>query len=250
MPWDDFARVGALPPGGAAVRGLSCGGTELPDDLRGAFTQAGIRLEEAPEPAALPDLILSRKPDLLVFGPAALGPDPAAAASGLLPARSPPAVLVVEERGAPEAAPRTTPFDEMVGSGQDALGAYLMLRATLRRRRPHVMTDVLTHGLLSLDQERFTLSLRGREARLTLLEFCILGAMLDAPRMVWNKVFLNRVVFGPAAQKPGRQFDTYMSRVRRGLREKLGTDPIEVEHRMGYALSPPVLGVPAIAGRA
>jgi hypothetical protein len=39
-----------------------------------------------------------------------------------------------------------------------------------------------------------------------------------------------------------------MSRVRRRLRDELGADPIEAEHRMGYALSPAVLGLRGIAG--
>ena len=73
--------------------------------------------------------------------------------------------------------------------------------------------------------------------------------MLDAPRIVWNKVFLNRVVFGPARLKPGRQFDTFMSLARRAIRDKIGVDPIVAEHGLGYALSPTILGASVIADR-
>jgi DNA-binding response OmpR family regulator len=135
----------------------------------------------------------------------------------------------------------------VLGTGQDALGYFLMIRATLRRKRPHVMTEVLQFGKLTLDQEKFVVSFEDRQAPLKMLEFCVLGAMLDAPRMVWSKVFLNRVVFGPVDVKPGRQFDTYMSLARRHIRDRIGVDPIVAEHGLGYALAPSVLGVPGIA---
>jgi DNA-binding response OmpR family regulator len=247
MLWDDFARVGAPRPGGAAARVLSLGEATFPPALHAALAQAALPVDEAPDAVRFGQVLQDRRPDLLILAASALGPDPETAGASLLPPKSPPAILVTEARMAPPTAPRAMPFAEMLGAGQDALGYFLMLRATLRRKRPHAVTDVLSCGDLALDQETFTLSLRGQAARLNLLEFCVLGAMLDAPRMVWNKVFLNRVVFGPADQKPGRQFDTCMSRVRRGLREKVGADPIEAEHRLGYALSPSVLGVPGIA---
>jgi hypothetical protein len=247
MLWDDFARVGAPQPGGAVACVLSLGETTFPPALRTALAQAALPVEDAPDAAHIGTLLRDRRPDLLIFAAAALGPDPERACADLLPPKSPPAILVTEARMATPSAPRATPFAEMLGAGQDALGYFLMLRATLRRKRPHALTDVLSCGDLALDQETFTLSLRGQAARLNLLEFCIIGAMLDTPRTVWNKHFLNRVVFGPADLKPGRQFDTCMSRVRRSLREKVGADPIEAEHRLGYALSPSVLGVPGIA---
>jgi hypothetical protein len=248
MLWDDFARVGAPQPGAAVARVLSLGEASFPAALRTALGQAALPVEDVPDAARLGGWLRDRRPDLLIFAASALGPDPEAACAGLLSPKSPPAILLTDARMAPPSAPRGTPFAEMLGAGQDALAYFLMLRATLRRKRPHAVTDMLSCGDLALDQETFTLSLGGRTARLNMLEFCIIGAMLDAPRMVWNKVFLNRVVFGPAGQKPGRQFDTCMSRVRRRLRDEMGADPIEAEHRMGYALSPAVLGLRGIAG--
>jgi DNA-binding response OmpR family regulator len=248
MPWDDFARVGASRPCGPAAHGVSIGAPAFPAALGAALTQAALHLDEVSDPTAPGHTLLSRKPDIVIATAAALGPDPERVVREALGPRSTaPVVLVTAARAAAETAPANTPFAEVLGAGQDALGYFLMLRATLRRKRPQAITDVLTCGCLSLDQERFALSLAGREAPLNKLEFCVLGAMLDAPRMVWSKVFLNRVVFGPVDVKPGRQFDTYMSRVRRSLRERMGVDPIVAEHRMGYALSPAVLGIPGIA---
>jgi DNA-binding winged helix-turn-helix (wHTH) protein len=146
-------------------------------------------------------------------------------------------ILITEERIAPESAAPSTCFDELLGSGQDALGYFLMLRSTLRRKRPHAMNEVLSYGDFSLDQEKFVVSFAGRQAPINKLQFSVLGAMLDAPRMVRNKVFLNRGVFGPSQMRPGRQFDTYMSLVRRPLRKELGIDPVVAEQRRGYALS-------------
>lgn len=191
-------------------------------------------------------MVRERRPDVLICAAAALGPDPEAAIEGLLqtrPKRTVPAILVSEDRLFPDAAPRATRFSELVGSGQDALGYFLMIRATLRRKRPHVMTDVLKFGRLALDQEKFVVSFEDRHAPLKMPEFCVLGAMLDAPRMVWSKIFLNRVVFGPVELKPGRQFDTHMSLARRLIRSRIGVDPIIAEHGLGYALAPTMFGV-------
>jgi hypothetical protein len=231
------------------VRGLSLGGNAFSPSLGAAIEQAGIETAEARDLAALGARLRREKPDVVICAAAALGADPEAAiAQGLGDAATCPVVLVSEGRLAAGGLPAGTRFSEMLGSGQDALGCFLMLRATLRRKRPHVVTDTLAFGALTLDQEKFVLSAGTASARLNMLEFCVLGAMLDAPRLVWNKVFLNRVVFGPQGQKPGRQFDTYMSRVRRGIRDRIGVDPVVAEHGMGYALSPAVLGPAGILG--
>jgi hypothetical protein len=59
-------------------------------------------------------------------------------------------------------------------------------------RRPHIRQAVARPGEVRPVPRRC----RGP---LSKLELCFLGAMLDAPRMVWNKVFMNRIVFGPNA---------------------------------------------------
>jgi hypothetical protein len=249
MLWDDFARVGSPTVSGPVARGLSLGGAGFPDALTTALMRACVHVDEAACPDDLPAAVQERKPDFLIATVAALGPDPETVLDRVLDGRGGgtcPAFLVCEERLVPESRPVSTRFSEFLGSGQDALGYFLMIRATLRRKRPQAMRDVTAYGRLALDQERFTLSLGDGAAPLNKLEFCVLGAMLDAPRMVWNKVFLNRVVFGPVELKPGRHFDAYMSRVRRAVRDKVGEDPIVSERGLGYALSPSVLGVPPI----
>ena len=245
MRWDDFRRVGSPAISGPAARGLSLGQSSFPPALGIALSRAGVHVDGSADLRDLERLVRERKPDFLICTAAALGADPETAIEDLLPTRSKgvvPTILVSEERTLDENACRTTGFSEVLGWGQDALGYFLMIRATLRRKRPHVMTEVLEFGKLSLDQEKFVVSFEERRAPLKMLEFCVLGAMLDAPRMVWNKIFLNRVVFGPVDVKPGRQFDTYMSVVRRRIRSRIGVDPIVAEHGLGYALSPTVLG--------
>ncbi|MCU0856697.1 MAG: hypothetical protein MUF63_18075 [Rhodobacteraceae bacterium] len=249
MLWDDFARVGAPHPPGAAARGLSLGHAGFPDALRTAISRAGVLVEPAESLQELEYLLHSRKPDFLLCTASALAPEPEAAIARLMPAKAPPVFLVTDGRTAPPSAPRGTPFAELLGADQDALGYFLMLRATLRRRRPHVITEVLSFGKLTLNQETFTVGFEDRTAPLGMLELRVLGAMLDAPRLVWNKVFLNRVVFGPVEVKPGRQFDTHISVARRRIRERIGIDPIVAEHRLGYALSPTILGVSDILPR-
>jgi hypothetical protein len=251
MRWDDFERVGAPTVFGPVAHGLSLGQDAFPDPLRIALSHAGVHAEEAADLRVLKTLVRTRRPDFLICTAAALGSDPQASMAWLLegkPALSCPVFLLRKERMLAEKARTATPFSELMGSGQDALGYFLMIRATLRRKRPHVMTDVIEYGKLSLDQESFLLKFEENSGSLKMLEFCVLGAMLDAPRIVWNKVFLNRIIFGPAGVKPGRQFDTFMSMVRRGIRGKIGIDPIVAEHGVGYALSPALLGVSGIAG--
>jgi hypothetical protein len=251
MLWDDFARVGSPVSPGTVARGLSLGQDAFPDPLRIALSHAGVHAEEAADLRALKTLVRERTRDFLICTEAALGSDPEASMAWLLegkPAVSCPVFLLRKERMLAEKARTSTQFSELMSSGQDSLGYYLMIRATLRRKRPHVLAGVLKYGRLSLDQESFLLSLGEKSGPLTMLEFCVLGAMLDAPRIVWNKIYLNRIVFGPTGVKPGRQFDTFMSRVRRGIRAKIGVDPIVAEHGVGYALSPTVLGAPGFVG--
>lgn len=250
MRWDDFTRVGAPEVFGPAGQGLALGLDRFPPALHQALSQAGLLAEDVGEQSELAPLLADRKPDFLICAAQATDPGAIETLLGSRPGASCPSFLVTEARTLPESAPGGTCFSELLGMGQDALGYFLLLRATLRRKRPHVMTDRLSCGALSLDQEKFRLSLSGRETTLSKLEFCVVGAMMDAPRMVWSKVFLNRVIFGPVALKPGRQFDTYMSRVRRGIRERLGHDPIVAEHRIGYALSPAVLGLAGLPAEA
>jgi DNA-binding response OmpR family regulator len=223
------------------LRGLCLGRAGFPRTLNEALACAGVVVEEASDPGSLAQLAADRAPAFVLSTSAALSPNPEEAAASVKRSSSVPIILVTEERMAPQTAGAATSFDEMLGSDQDALGYFLMLRSTLRRKRPHAMTDMLSFRDWSLDQEKFLLSLGGKQAPLNKLQFCMLGAMFDAPRMVWNKVFLNRVVFGPVDWKPGRQFDTYMSLVRRPIRDKLGIDPIVAEQRRGYALFLPDL---------
>jgi DNA-binding winged helix-turn-helix (wHTH) protein len=242
MRWDDFTRVGAPEVFGPAAQGLALGLDRFPPALHQALSQAGLLVEDVAEHAGLPSLFHARKPDFLICAAQSTDPEAIETLLRSRPGATCPFILVTEARTLPESAPKGTVFSELLGMEQDALGYFLLLRATLRRKLPHVMTDRLCCGALSLDQEKFRLSLGGQETTLSKLELCVIGAMMDAPRMVWSKVFLNRVVFGPVSFKPGRQFDTYMSRVRRGIRDRLGSDPIVAEHRIGYALSPAVVG--------
>ncbi len=241
MLWDDFARVGAPSGLRPLTAGLTLGQVAFPEPLRSAVAQAGLSPEEAGDLAELGALLRLRSPDFVICHAARLGSGGVAALAGMLDARlaaSLPLFFVHEDRAAPDDAAAGVSWSEVFAPGQDALTCFLVLRAALRRQRPQALTDILQFGKLTLDQEKFVLSLDGTVAPLTKLELCILGAMLDAPRMVWNKVFMNRIVFGSAALKPGRQFDTFMSRVRRGIRAKTGIDPIVAERGMGYALSP------------
>ena len=249
MLWDDFARLGSPDVSGPAAQGLSFGRAAFPPALTLALARAGVHIEEAPDLAALERAMAAGTQDFVIIHDASLGPDSVDLLDRLSRERGHrirPVILLRGDRHAPDARAVPAGCAEVLSAGQDPLGCFLMIRATLRRKRPQALADVMRYGALSLDQERITFSLGDVAAPLNMLELCVLGAMLDAPRMVWNKEFLNRVVFGPVDLKPGRHFHAYMSRVRRGLRRKAGVDPIMSERGLGYALSPSVLGVPPI----
>lgn len=249
MLWDDFARVGSPSGLRPLTRGLTLGQDRFPDALLSAMAQAGLLPEEITGTAELGALVRERHPEFVICHAASLGPSGSGALAELIDGRiiaSLPLFLVHQDRTASEDVAASVPWSEVFTVGQDALTCFLAFRATLRRQRPQALTDVLQFGKLSLDQEKFLLSLDGAVVPLSKLELCFLGAMLDAPRMIWHKVFMNRIVFGAAAQKPGRQFDTFMSRVRRGIRAKTGIDPVVAERGMGYALSPWALEAPGI----
>jgi DNA-binding response OmpR family regulator len=124
----------------------------------------------------------------------------------------------------------TKPFDP------DELIARI--RALLRRRpadqeRPEVLSD----GLISLDEGQRRVEVGDREVQLTPTEFRLLAALMRNRNQVVTLDQLLETVWGNAAADP-KQVRLYVSYLRRKLRDVGGIDPIETVRGFGYRFRP------------
>jgi len=122
------------------------------------------------------------------------------------------------------------------------------VRAVLRRSAPTpaVPEDAVargvgeggkTHGLLSLDLDRFVARWEGVEVVLTVTEFGILRALLRFPGKVFSRDELMNHAYREPAVVTDRTIDSHVRRIRRKF-ASLGADPVETVHGVGYRLGP------------
>jgi DNA-binding response OmpR family regulator len=104
------------------------------------------------------------------------------------------------------------------------------VKAALRRADMTPAADAdeepLTHGELTIDFAKRTVSVRGEEAQLTYVEFEILGALARNPGRVFTRDQLLVRIWGDAAYRDPRTIDVHI----RHLREKLESDAKEPEY--------------------
>jgi DNA-binding response OmpR family regulator len=126
----------------------------------------------------------------------------------------------------------------------------LRVKAILRRAAPSravpvaamhgVTAEVLTHGDLVLDRGRHEVTVDGRSIALTLVEFRLLQALLEANGRVLTREQLLDAVYGDAGvDLLDRTIDVHVGR----LREKLGDDPddarfVATVRGVGYRAAP------------
>lgn len=115
---------------------------------------------------------------------------------------------------------------------------FLMIRATLRRERPNVLTGVRKAGPFALDEDSFRLNSGGRSAVLARTDFCVLGPFFDAPAAVLDRRLLAQLFFGSSWESHDiRSVDAYLARSRRSAKTQLGIDPIRSVRGKGYSLA-------------
>lgn len=103
-----------------------------------------------------------------------------------------------------------------------------------------VSTAVIRHGDLTLDRDRFEVTVAGRPVAFTTIEFRLLAALLEAEGRVLTRDRLLDIVYGSEASDVlDRTIDVHIRR----LRDKLGDDPdapryVATVRGVGYRSAP------------
>ena len=95
---------------------------------------------------------------------------------------------------------------------------------------------VLEHGLLRLDNERFTATWDDAPVTLTVTEFGMLRTMMRVPGKVFSRDELMRGAYKEQTVVSDRTIDSHVTRLRRKF-EAIGAQPIETVHGVGYKCS-------------
>jgi two-component system OmpR family response regulator len=122
------------------------------------------------------------------------------------------------------------------------------VKAVLRRAETnHVVTgqtekesspkEVLRHGCLELDLDRFEAHWDGKPVVLTITEFGMIRTLLSYPGKVFTRDELISAAYTYDNVVTDRTIDSHIRRVRRKFAEA-GADPIETVHGLGYRLGP------------
>lgn len=110
------------------------------------------------------------------------------------------------------------------------------VRNLLRRAQaPEAETPVLRHGDITLDRERMSVTVKGKPAQLTKLEFRILAFLLENPGRVFSRDKLLSGAWEGEAFVVDRTVDVHI----KSIRQKLGKsrDVIETVRGSGYRLT-------------
>lgn len=112
------------------------------------------------------------------------------------------------------------------------------LRAVLRRIRPALAAEILTHGELAMDLAAHRVTRKGRELRLGPTEFRLLRHFLEHPGRVLTRDQLLDAVWGRDIEVEQRTVDVHIRRLRKALNEPAERDIIRTVRSAGYALDP------------
>ncbi|MBI1405347.1 MAG: phosphate regulon transcriptional regulatory protein PhoB [Caulobacter sp.] len=110
------------------------------------------------------------------------------------------------------------------------------IRAVLRRIRPGLADDRLSHGDIIVDRVAHRVKRQGREVHLGPTEFRLLDHLIQHPGRVFSREQLLDAVWGSDVYVEARTVDVHIGRLRKALNNATEVDPIRTVRSAGYSL--------------
>jgi two-component system, OmpR family, phosphate regulon response regulator PhoB len=110
------------------------------------------------------------------------------------------------------------------------------IRAVLRRIRPGLADDRLSHGDIMVDRVAHRVKRQGREVHLGPTEFRLLDHLIQHPGRVFSREQLLDAVWGSDVYVEARTVDVHIGRLRKALNTDTEVDPIRTVRSAGYSL--------------
>ena len=111
------------------------------------------------------------------------------------------------------------------------------IRAVLRRIRPGLAEDRISHGDIVIDRVAHRVRRAGKEVHLGPTEFRLLDYLMQHPGRVFSREQLLDAVWGADVYVEARTVDVHVGRLRKALMAEPGAaDPIRTVRSAGYSL--------------
>ena len=110
------------------------------------------------------------------------------------------------------------------------------IRAVLRRIRPGLADDRLSHGDIIVDRVAHRVKRDGREVHLGPTEFRLLDHLIQHPGRVFSREQLLDAVWGSDVYVEARTVDVHIGRLRKARNTGRDVDPIRTVRSAGYSL--------------
>ncbi|TGY88113.1 phosphate regulon transcriptional regulatory protein PhoB [Marinicauda algicola] len=114
---------------------------------------------------------------------------------------------------------------------------FARVRAVLRRIRPGLADDKVTHGDITIDRVSHRVLRKSEEIHLGPTEFRLLDYLMQHPGRVFSREQLLDAVWGADVYVEARTVDVHIGRLRKALGKVEGPDPIRTVRSAGYALN-------------
>jgi len=113
---------------------------------------------------------------------------------------------------------------------------FARLRAVMRRIRPGLVDDRVTHGDIEIDRVAHRVRRAGEEIHLGPTEFRLLDYLIQHPGRVFSREQLLDAVWGSDVYVEVRTVDVHVGRLRKALNMDGKDDPIRTVRSAGYSL--------------
>jgi len=110
------------------------------------------------------------------------------------------------------------------------------IRAVLRRIRPGLADDRLSHGDITVDRVSHRVKRAGKEVHLGPTEYRLLDHLIQHPGRVFSREQLLDAVWGSDVYVEARTVDVHVGRLRKALMQDVDNDPIRTVRSAGYSL--------------